>query len=219
MSDDSKYPEWFLWLVEHGVQILILLSILALALTYTGSRSETDERLDAIEQRVQYNTPRSYRPPNIDDYAAPGVSLASLVVRKATYVPIYSHIYYDGGRPYLLEATLSIRNTDMENPLYLSAIRYYDTSGNLSKEFVDKLIRLGPLQTIEFLVERRDVTGGSGANFIVEWGGTEAGIEPPFVEAVMVGRSGTNAISFVSPGRDLDHPLGDSSSNAFDRRR
>jgi hypothetical protein len=53
--------------------------------------------------------------------------------------------------------------------VYVSAVEYYDTDGKLSKKPVDQLIKLDPLQTIEFLVERHDVTGGSGANFIVEW--------------------------------------------------
>jgi len=203
MSDDSKYPEWFLWFLEHGVRILILVAIGALALVYARSRTNTQERLDAIEETVQYEPPRSYTAPNLDEYAAKDVSAASLPVHHTVYVPIYSHIYYDGGRPYLLEAILSVRNTDMKNPLYVKTVHYYDTSGNLSKKYIDQLIRLEPLQTIEFLVERHDITGGSGANFIVEWRASDATVEPPFIEAIMVGRSGTNAISFASPGRTL----------------
>jgi len=203
VSNDSKYPEWFLWFAEHGVRILILLGIGALAMVYARTRTSTEERLDAIEETVQYEPPRSYAAPNLDEYAAKGVSAASLPVRHTVYVPIYSHIYYDGGRPYLLEGTLSVRNADVKNILYLSAVHYYDTSGKLSKKYVDQLIRLEPLQTIEFLVERHDITGGSGANFIVEWRASDASVEAPFVEAIMVGRSGTNAISFVSPGRTL----------------
>lgn len=203
MSKDSKYPEWFLWFSEYGFRILILVAIGALALLYARSRTTTQERLDAIEKTVQVEAPRSYTPPNLDEYAAKDVSESSLGAARTVYVPIYSHIYYDGGRPYLLEAMLSIRNTDMKNLLYVSAVDYYDTGGRLSSTYVDQLIRLKPLETIEFLVERHDITGGSGANFIVEWRAGSAGVEPPFIEAIMVGRSGTNAISFVSPGRAL----------------
>ena len=203
VSDDSKYPEWFLWFSEHGVRILILVVIGGLALLYVRARTNTEERLEAIEETVQYEPPRSYTAPNLDEYAANDVSAASLPVHRIVYVPIYSHIYYDGGRPYLLEAMLSVRNTDMTAPLYLSTVHYYDTNGKLSKKYVDQLIRLEPLQTIEFLVERHDITGGSGANFILEWHATDAGVQAPFIEAIMVGRSGTNAISFVSSGRTL----------------
>ncbi|MGB5191911.1 MAG: DUF3124 domain-containing protein, partial [Polyangiales bacterium] len=74
---------------------------------------------------------------------------------------------------------------------------YYDTKGKLSKAKVDRLIKLDPLQTIEFLIERHDASGGSGANFIVEWHAADKNVHAPLIEAVMVGRSGTNAISFV----------------------
>jgi hypothetical protein len=193
VSDDQKYPEWFLWFTEHGVRVLILLAIAFMAFVYTHSRTNTEERLHAIEDTVRYEPPRSYTPPNLDAYAAADVSARSLPVHRAAYVPVYSHIYYDGGRPYLLEATLSIRNVDPKRPVYV------DTDGKLSKKPVDQLIKLDPLQTIEFLVERHDVTGGSGANFIVEWHAGTRDTHAPLIEAVMVGRSGTNAISFVRP--------------------
>jgi hypothetical protein len=117
-------------------------------------------------------------------------------------VPIYSHVYYDKGRPYLLEATLSIRNTDIQRPVYIRSVRYYDTKGELVKRYVDRLIQLGPLETIEFLVEAHDTTGGSGANFIVEWLATDR-IDEPLIEAVMVGSSGTQGISFSRSGLNL----------------
>ncbi len=190
--------------MEYGVRLLILAALAGLALLYVRNRTKTEERLGAIEETVQYEAPRSFTPPKLADYVAEGVSASSLPVARRVYVPIYSHIYYDGGRPYLLEATLSVRNADMSSPLFVNAVHYYDTRGRLSKKFVDELIRLEPLQTIEFLVERRDHTGGSGANFIVEWRAANSEVEPPFIEAIMVGRSGTNAISFVSLGRTLN---------------
>jgi hypothetical protein len=192
-----------LWLAEHGVRVLILLALAFMAFVYTRTRTDTEERLGAIENTVRYEPPRAYTPPNLDDYAAEGVSVQSLPVHQAAYVPVYSHIYYDGGRPYLLEATLSIRNVDPNKPVYVSSVEYYDTDGKLSKKQVDRLIKLNPLQTIEFLVERHDVAGGSGANFIVEWHAGATQTHVPLVEAVMVGRSGTNAISFVRKSEPL----------------
>ena len=209
MSDDRKYPEWFLWFTEHGVRVLILLALAFVAFVYARSRSNTEERLLAIEDTVQYGPPRSYTPPNLDAYAAADVSVRSLPVHQAVYVPVYSHIYYDGGRPYLLEAMLSVRNVDPKRSVYVSAVEYYDTNGKLSKRFIDRLIKLDPLQTIEFLVERHDVTGGSGANFIVEWHAGTKDTHAPLIEAVMVGRSGTNAISFVRKSEPLPEWMAD----------
>ena len=203
MSDNQKYPEWFLWFMEHGVRVLILLAIAFMAFVYSRSRTNTEERLHAIEDTVKFEPPRSYTAPNLDDDAATDVSVRSLPVHQAAYVPVYSHIYYDGGRPYLLETTLSVRNVDPKRPVYVSAVEYYDTNGKLLKKQVDRLIKLYPLQTIEFLVERHDVAGGSGANFIVEWHAGSGETHAPLIEAVMVGRSGTNAISFVRKSEPL----------------
>jgi len=203
MSNDQKYPDWLHWFAEHGVRVLILLSVAFMAFVYTRSRTNTEERLHAIEDTVQHEPPRSYTPPNLDAFAAVDASTRSLSVHQAAYVPVYSHIYYDGGRPYLLEAMLSIRNVDPKRRVYVSAVEYYDTDGKLSKKQVDRLIRLEPLQTIEFLVERHDVAGGSGANFIVEWHASTKDTHAPLIEAVMVGRSGTNAISFVRKSEPL----------------
>ncbi len=197
MSGKSEHPEWLLWLMEHGVRILILLAIAFMAFVYTRSRSNTEARLGAIEARVENQLARAYQAPNLDDYAATGVDASSLRVHRAVYVPVYSHIYYDGGRPYLLETTLSIRNVDPNSPVYLSKVDYYDTEGELSQRKLDRLIVLKPLQTIAFLVQRSDTTGGSGANFIVEWRASSKDVRRPLIEAVMVGRSGTAAISFV----------------------
>lgn len=209
MPNDQKRPDWLLWLMKHGMQVLILAALAFVAVVYVRSRVDTEQRLHAIEDRVQYETPRAYTPPKLDDYAAPGVVEASLPVHRADYVPVYSHIYYDGGRPYLLETTLSIRNVDPSHPIYLSKVDYYDTNGKLAKKYIDRFIALQPLQTIEFLVERSDSTGGSGANFIVEWHGATEKAHSPLIEAVMVGRSGTNAIGFISRSEPLPQWLSD----------
>lgn len=203
MSGRQEHPEWLLWLMEHGVRILILLAIAFMAFVYTTSRDNTEERLGAIEARVQSVPARAYQPPNLDDYSAGGVDPSSLRIHQAAYVPVYSHIYYDGGRPYLLETTLSIRNVDQNDPVYVSKADYFDTAGNPTKQKLDRLIKLEPLQTVEFLIERHDASGGSGANFIVEWHAADRSVHAPLIEAVMVGRSGTNAISFVRKAEPL----------------
>jgi hypothetical protein len=203
VSDRQEHPEWLLWLMEHGVRILILLAIAFMAFVYTQSRRNTEARLGAIEAQVKNELPRAFQPPNLANFEAKGVERDALRVHQAAYVPVYSHIYYDGGRPYMLEITLSIRNIDPNEPVYLSKADYYDTDGKLSKSKVDRLIVLEPLQTIEFLVERHDASGGSGANFIVEWHAADKSVHAPLIEAVMVGRSGTNAISFVRKSEPL----------------
>ena len=209
MGDNESYPEWLIWLVEHRFHFLVVLAIASAVVLYARSQKDTDDRLHAIEDAVRYKPAPAYVAPELSAYAARDVSVASLPVHRAAYVPVYSHIYYDGGRPYLLETTLSVRNVDPKRPIYVSAVEYYDTHGKLVNKHVDRLIKLKPLQTIEFLVERHDVTGGSGANFIVEWHAATLGTHVPLIEAVMVGRSGTNAISFVRKSEPLPQWMSD----------
>jgi hypothetical protein len=119
------------------------------------------------------------------------------------YVPVYSHIYIrDQSRTINLTATLSIRNTDLQNPIRITSARYYGTNGALVREYVKEPLRLAPMASTDFVVAEEDTSGGSGANFIVEWG---AGVEvtEPVVEAVMIGTASQQGISFISAGRVL----------------
>jgi hypothetical protein len=121
-------------------------------------------------------------------------------VGQTLYVPAYSHIYYYSKQHRILLAiTLSIRNTDPTHPITITSVRYYDTPGQLIKEYLERPLLLRPLESTEFVVEERDTRGGTGANFIVEWIAEER-VSDPIVEAVMIS-SGTQGISFVSPGR------------------
>jgi len=53
--------------------------------------------------------------------------------------------------------------------------------------------------TVEYIVAQTDVSGGSGANFLVRWT-SEAPASPLLVEAVMIGTSAQQGISFTSRG-------------------
>ena len=129
-----------------------------------------------------------------------------IVEGQTVYVPVYSHIYADGGEPHLLEATVSIRNSDPERAITILSARYFDTKGTLIQDYVEGQLQLGPLEATAILVEKKDDRGGSGANFIVDWSSEEPVYEP-IIEAVMVGRSNSQSISFKSIGRPLTRRL------------
>lgn len=122
---------------------------------------------------------------------------------QTIYVPIYSHIYYENRqKSFDLAATLSIRNTDLTSPMIVTAVRYYDTNGKLLRQYVEKPIQLNALASTDFVVDRNDTSGGSGANFIVEWV-AKTKISEPIVEAVMIGSALQQGISWISPGRAI----------------
>ena len=201
MNQNKEYPDWFFWMYEKG-PVLFILGGVFLLLGIVGIAWYLDHRLDQVEERIQYVPPSSYQLPNLEDYPVGDFDVDTLPVRQLIYVPVYSHVYYQGGAAYLLETTLSIRNVDPDEAVYLKSVKYFDTTGKMIKAHLDQTIRLGPLQTIEFLVERRDSSGGSGANFLVEWLGTRE-TDKPLVEAVMVGTSGTQGISFGRVGIEV----------------
>jgi len=113
------------------------------------------------------------------------------------YVPAYSHVYHQKGAPYFLTVTLNIRNTDAENEIVVSSVRYFNTGGKEVRSMLSKPLRLGPLAATEFVIERDDKAGGSGASFIVDWqAGTE--VNQPLVETVMIDTKGQQGISFIA---------------------
>jgi hypothetical protein len=126
---------------------------------------------------------------------------SKIAMGQTIYVPVYSHIYYENQNKVLyLSATLSIRNTDLSNPIIITSVRYYDTEGKLIKHYLERPVELGSLASTDFVVERTDTSGGLGANFIVEWiAGKE--VSKPVIEAVMISAVSSQGISFVSPGR------------------
>ncbi len=180
----AKYP--LLLTVLSGLSFIFLL----LLLLFVGNSFET------LENRLSFQPPAAGQG---NGNVAYGIEI---VDGQTVYVPVYSHIYADGGRPHLLETTLSIRNPDPTRAISIKSVKYFDTKGLLIKEYLDGKMRLGPLETTAFLVEKRDTSGGSGANFIVVWD-AEKPVYEPLVEAIMVGFSENHSISFTSPGRAL----------------
>lgn len=129
---------------------------------------------------------------------------ANLVMGQTVYVPVYSHIYHYNSQNQMLNlsATLSIRNTDLTNPIIITSVRYYDTDGQLIRQDVEQPVALKPLASTSFFVASDDTRGGSGANFIVEWA-AEKTVTEPVIEAVMINTSSSQGVSFVSPGKVL----------------
>lgn len=158
-----------------------------------------DRRMNRLEERISRRPAKDYAAPDLAAFAASPIAEADVARRGSVYVPIHSHVYFNGGRPLQLETTLSIRNASAAASVYVESVRYYDTDGELVKSPVDRLIELGPLQSIEFVVEQRDSSGGTGANFLVDWLATAPGPDP-LVEAVMVGTAGPQGIAFRAVG-------------------
>jgi len=171
------------FLAFFGTMFALMFLIILISINVATQVEDIDEKL-------------KYLPPQTK---AAEIPAESVVAGQMVYVPVYSHIYAKGGKPFLLETTLSVRNSDPNENISIATVRYYDTNGNLIKDYLDKPLLLKSLATAEFLVAQKEIEGGSGANFIVEWI-SDTMVNKPVIEAVMVGTEGQTSISFVRTG-------------------
>lgn len=120
------------------------------------------------------------------------------------YVPIYSNIYVDKqNQKRLLAATLSVRNTSFIDSLFLTKIDYFNTDGVLVKKYIKNPISLPPMSSINYVIEKEDDTGGSGANFIVILSGKKKHLKP-IIQAIMIGENGENkGFAFSTDGYSI----------------
>jgi len=119
------------------------------------------------------------------------------------YLPIYAFIQYGdldnsgAARQLPVSSLVSIHNTDLDKPLRVLSARYYSTEGKFLRNFVSSPRILKPMETLEFLVQRRDVVGGSGANFVIQWE-SEVPVSPPLVQALHIELQTNRSIVFTT---------------------
>ncbi len=122
---------------------------------------------------------------------------------QTVYVPLYSHIYSGNKeRPFLLTATLSIRNIDSVHNIKILSIDYYNTNGKFLKKYIEKPIVLYKLASMRLVVKQSDKTGGSGAKFIIKWK-SEQYVNSPIIESIMIGAQNQQGVSFTSRGKAI----------------
>jgi hypothetical protein len=97
---------------------------------------------------------------------------------------------------------VSLRNTSDTDTIYITNASYYDTHGKLVRTYFDNAIYLSPLETTEIVIDEKDVTGGTGSNFIFEWS-MPAGASEPLFEGVMSSTMGQQGLSFTTQGKRI----------------
>lgn len=137
------------------------------------------------------------------DFHVANIDRSVLELQKKVYVPIYSDIYYvDSHHTFSLTATLSIRNTSFRDSVYIFSVDYYNSLGKKIRQFNESTLLIKPMESVEFVVENKDDTGGVGANFVVDWGAKKRS-PPPFIQGVMIGTTGQQGISFTTEGIEI----------------
>jgi hypothetical protein len=128
---------------------------------------------------------------------------------QSLYLPVYSHLYHGDvhprtGKPSetLVSTHISIRNTDMKTALKVVSARYYNTEGKLLREYLPAPQTIAPLGTYEVYIPRSDSSGGSGANFIIDWSADKP-VNPPLVEALHADIREARTLLFVTTARPV----------------
>ena len=164
------------------------------------ARVKTFALIVSLLAGCQSGTPRTEIHMPSRNYNYIEVPFDSLEMIQKVYVPVYSDIYHGSGlKRFLLTATLSVRNTSMDDSLYVREVDYFDSEGKLNRTYLKQDILITPLGSVEFVVEDSEMHGGAGANFIVEWGTANPGLSP-VIQAVMIGTADQQGISFLTEG-------------------
>lgn len=134
---------------------------------------------------------------------------AVLSAGQTLYLPIYSHLYHGDvhpktGKPSetLVSTHVSIRNTDPKSACRITSARYYNTEGKLLRDYLPQPQIIPPLGTYELYLPRSDSSGGSGANFIIEWTADKP-VNAPLVEALHADIREARTLLFVTTGRPI----------------
>ncbi|MEZ2415255.1 DUF3124 domain-containing protein [Muriicola sp. E247] len=122
----------------------------------------------------------------------------------STYLSVYSQIYSQTEHvTHDLTATVSMRNINRADTVYLTRAQYFDTKGNLIRTYFNRTIYIAPMETIEIVIDENDKEGGTGANFLFDWTAA-TDVQEPHFEAVMISTSGQQGLSFASQGIRLE---------------
>lgn len=118
---------------------------------------------------------------------------------QVLYLPVYSNIPAGSKRKYDVSAFVAIHNTDLNRPISIKKIDFFDTEGKIVRNYITSDQELKPLATRIYTVAKDDQSG-TGANFIVEWI-AEQQVSEPLIESVMTDLSGNVVMAFLSPGK------------------
>ena len=129
--------------------------------------------------------------------------LADTLTEGTTYLSVYSTIYSQTEhRTHGLTATISLRNTDPADTVFMAKAEYFDTHGKLIRTYFEQPIFIAPMETVEIVIDEVDQEGGSGGNFLFHWKTRETSNEPLF-EGVMISTSGQQGLSFTTQGKRI----------------
>ncbi len=132
------------------------------------------------------------------------ISEQDSLVNGTSYLSVYSEIYSETEhRTHNLTSTISMRNTNLKDTIYINKAEYFDTKGTPIRTYFDKPIYIRPMETVEIVIDEKDQSGGTGANFLFQWS-IKPNSHEPYFEGVMISTSGQQGLSFTTQGHRVD---------------
>lgn len=142
-------------------------------------------------------------PENWEQRRAESVDADSLA-SGTTYLSIYSRVYSQTEhKSHELTATVSLRNPNLKDSIFIESAQYYNTEGDLLRTYFEHMIYIAPMETVTIVIDEADTAGGAGANFLFDWK-TRPGDNEPIFEAVMITTYNSLGLSFTTSGIRLE---------------
>lgn len=127
-------------------------------------------------------------------------TLTDSLIQGTSYLSVYSEIYSQTEHiTHDLTATISLRNANRNDTIYIDKAEYFDTQGNSIRSYFNTTIYIAPMETVEIVIDETDREGGTGGNFLFDWKIKPSSTEPLF-EAIMISTSGQQGLSFSTAG-------------------
>jgi len=135
-----------------------------------------------------------------DLYHYVDIDNATLTYHEKVYLPLYPQDYLDQAhKSTSLMASVHIENKSHSEPIYILAVNYYNSNGNLAERLIKKTVKIYPLETLRFIINNKLTDGGNGENVIVDWGCMTKDKKPGiFMEMIMDTPDGS--VSFKDEG-------------------
>jgi hypothetical protein len=122
---------------------------------------------------------------------------------QTVYLPVYTYVYVEGkAMTFPVTPTLSLRNTDPANPITIVSAKYYGPDGKLVRDYLEKPIKLDPLNSVKYMVKETEFKESGGPCFLITWK-ADREVNTPMVTCITIGSRGQQGISFVSEGRPI----------------
>lgn len=170
--------------------------LFALVIVYSGCELNYEEQQKAYKEEIKKKNS------SLEYFQIVNQKIDATLERKTFYLPVYSHMYISSDNYIKLSISLSIRNTDFSEDLYVESIGYYNTGGKLVKNYIAQPHILKPMGSVDFNVDLDDMSGGNGAKFLVKFA-SKSKASKPIIQGIMSHIVGNNHVVFVTEGQLL----------------